>query len=160
MRWNPNNGVRHTRGSYFWIFIFRMPSIHQSVGPHRRERRERCSTRWEGGEEDARRALVNPITLVSIIALSGGKSRKFLGISKLICSDLRADRQSGKSGGDPDARAHEIQREAKNPGGGEVPRTSETPERPFLGFFGLQKRPFLRSEACKSCKLKQKLLLL
>jgi hypothetical protein len=81
MRWNPNNGVRHTRGSYFWIFIFRMPSIHQSVGPHRRERRERCSTRWEGGEEDARRALVNPIILVSIIALSGGKSRKFLGIS-------------------------------------------------------------------------------
>jgi hypothetical protein len=58
-----------------------MPSIHQSVGPHRRERRERCSTRWEGGEEDARRALVNPIILVSIIALSGGKSRKFLGIS-------------------------------------------------------------------------------
>ena len=25
-------------------------------------------------------------------------------ISMLICSDLRADRQSGKSGGDPDAK--------------------------------------------------------
>ena len=29
-----------------------------------------------------RRALVNPISLVSTIALSGGKSRKLLGISK------------------------------------------------------------------------------
>ena len=31
-------------------------------------------------------------------------------ISMLICSDLCPDRQSGKSGGDPDARAHEIRK--------------------------------------------------
>jgi hypothetical protein len=31
-------------------------------------------------------------------------------ISTVICSNLRPDRQSGKSGGDPDARAHEIRK--------------------------------------------------
>jgi len=31
-------------------------------------------------------------------------------ISMLICSDLCPDCQSGKSGGDPDARAHEIRK--------------------------------------------------
>ena len=56
-------------------------------------------------------------------------------LSMLICSDLRADCQSGKSGGDPAARAHEIQREAENLGGGEVPRTNETAERPFWDFL-------------------------
>ena len=56
-------------------------------------------------------------------------------ISMLICSDLWADRQSSKSGGDPAARAHEIQREVKNPGGGEVPQTNETAERPFWDFL-------------------------
>ena len=56
-------------------------------------------------------------------------------VCMLICSDLRADRQSSKSGGDPATRAHEIQREAKNPGGGEVPRTNETAERPFWDFW-------------------------
>ena len=39
----------------------------------------------------------------------------------LICSDLQVDCQCGKSGGDPAVRAHKIQREAKSPGGGEVP---------------------------------------
>jgi len=29
----------------------------------------------------------------------------------LICSDLCLDRQSGKSGGDPDVRAHEIRKQ-------------------------------------------------
>ena len=56
-------------------------------------------------------------------------------VSMLICSDLRADRQSGKSGGDPDAGGHEIQREARNPGGGELPRTSKTAERLFWDFL-------------------------
>ena len=56
-------------------------------------------------------------------------------LSMLICSDLRADRQSGKSGGDPDAGGHEIQREARNPGGGELPRTSKTAERLFWDFL-------------------------
>ena len=62
----------------------------------------------------------------------------------LICSDLRADRQSGKSGGDSDARAHEIQREAKNPGGGEVPQTSETAKRPFWNFLASKKSGHFR----------------
>ena len=56
-------------------------------------------------------------------------------LSMLICSDLQADHQSGKSGGDPATRAHEIQREAENLGGGEVPWTNETAERPFWDFL-------------------------
>ena len=61
-------------------------------------------------------------------------------------------------GGDPAARAHKIQREVKNPDRGEVPQTNETAERPFWDFL-VQKQPFLRSEACQSCKLKQKIII-
>ena len=60
----------------------------------------------------------------------------------LICSDLQVDRQCGKSGGDPAVRAHKIQREAKSPGGGEVPWTNETAERLFWDFLATKSGHF------------------
>ena len=85
MQWNPNNGVRHTRGSYFGAFI---STYHQFINrsvPRAPSRMSRALLDALGKEgRRARCALVNPISLVSTIALSGGKSRKLLGISRSV----------------------------------------------------------------------------
>ena len=54
-----------------------------------------------------------------------------------ILSYLPPDRYSGKSGGDPDVRAHEIQKrrpETRNRGWEEVPRNGKD-ARPFFNFL-------------------------
>jgi len=57
---------------------------------------------------------------------------------QLSIVNLPPDRYSGKSGGDPGARAHEIQKrrpEARNRDWEEVPRNSKDIARPFFDFL-------------------------
>jgi len=59
-------------------------------------------------------------------------------ISIVIFLNLPPDRFSGKSGGDPDARAHKTQKrrpEARNRDWEEVPRNGKGIARPFFDFL-------------------------
>jgi len=72
-------------------------------------------------------------------AIPPGSLRRFSPslISMLICSNLCPDRQSGKSGGDPDARAHEIRKrrqEARILARQAVPWNDSHIVRPFWTF--------------------------
>jgi len=61
-----------------------------------------------------------------------------LEISIVIFLNLPPDRYSGKSGGDPDARAHKIQKrrpEARNRDWEEGPRNGKDIARPFFDFL-------------------------
>ena len=65
-------------------------------------------------------------------------SRSYVTISIVIFLNLPSDRFSGKSGGDPDVRAHEIQKrrlEARNRDWGEEPRNAKSVVGPFFDFL-------------------------
>ena len=87
---DPNNGAQAPpEQSYFWMQLSLEPSNRPSRSDARASR-ARCPAAEGGEERRARTRLVNLIVLVSTIALSGGKSRKLLGISQEILLSVQS----------------------------------------------------------------------
>jgi hypothetical protein len=112
---DPKNKLQeqgHGAGTAEMLFLdavisARHQSVYQSAAgqPGVERMPRRCGRR---GAQKARRCARS--YYVSLPALSGHKSCKSAGISKVISINLQPDRCYSKSGGDPDARDHEIQK--------------------------------------------------